>query len=88
MSSNFVEDEKKDFSKQSGKKNLRKILNSYMKQQNLDQKSIEKMKKEFLNIKNNMNEAKTSYETLMDIQKKLCKVYKKLNKKDDAHTKS
>ncbi len=90
MSSKFVEEQKNELSrllndtekKMFEKKTLRKVLSSYMKQQHLDQKSIEKMKKEFLDIKNNMNEAKNGFETLMDIQRKLSKVYKKLNEED------
>lgn len=92
MSSNFVEEQNKGLSdhvnnkeKQAeAKKSLKNVLSSFMKKKHLDEKSLEKMKKEFLNIKNNMNTAKTSYETLMDIQKKLSKIYKNLN--DDEET--
>lgn len=91
MSSNFVEEQKNELSSLLNKnekelfekKTLRKVLSSYMKQKNLDEKSKEKMKREFLAIKNNMNEAKTSFETLMDIQKKLSKAYYKLNEKNN-----
>lgn len=86
MTFNFVED-KKRFNKKikdkeaEAQKTLKNVLSSYMKQKNLDEKSIQKMKKEFLEIKNNMKMAKSSYETLMEIQKKLSCVYNKLNEK-------
>lgn len=88
MTSNYVEEQKqellndqeKDFPE---KKSLKKILSSYMKKQQIDEKSMKKMKKELLDIKCNMKEAKTSFETLMDIQKKLSKVYNNLSEKEN-----
>lgn len=96
MSSNFVEEQNEDLSEFFDnaekqlieKKSLSNVLASYMKKQDLDKKDLEKLKKEFLQIKNNMNEAKSTFETLMDIQKKLSKAYNKLNEKEDEQIKT
>jgi hypothetical protein len=65
------------------KKSLEEILSSYLKKQQIDKKLMKKMKKEFLDIKDDMKEAKTSFETLMNIQKKLSNIYKNLGKKEN-----
>ena len=96
MSSKFVEQQNEELSQLlndtekvlSEKKPLRNVLSSYMKTNQINEKSIKKVKKEFLDIKNNMNEAKTSFETLMDIQKKLSKVYNNLSEKDNEQKKT
>lgn len=84
MTSNFVENEEKELSELNAKKkSLRVILASCMKKKHLDQKGLERMKKEFSDIKNDMKEVKTGYEALMNIHKKLSKAYNQLNEKEE-----
>ena len=83
MSSNFIEEKEKELIEMNtNKKSLRSVLTSYMKKQKADHKTKDKMKKEFVEITNNMNEVKSSYETLMSIHKKLSKAYDQLNEKN------
>ena len=91
MTSNFVDEQKKDLENPlsnqkkgfSEKKSLTNVLASFLESRQIDEKSKEKIKKEFSDIKNNMNETKTSFELLMDIQKKLVDAYNNLTQKED-----
>jgi len=72
----------------SEKKPIKKVLSSYMKKKPINENSMKKMNKDFLDIKDNMHKARTSFETLMEIQKKLSKVYNDLNEKEDENKKT
>ncbi|OGN59441.1 MAG: hypothetical protein A3F40_04880 [Chlamydiae bacterium RIFCSPHIGHO2_12_FULL_27_8] len=68
------EENKKPFEK----KPLRTILSSYMAEKPKDKKTLLKMKEELKKIKESIKDAKTSVETLVEIQKKLSKIFEEI----------
>ncbi len=62
----------------SEKKPLRSVLSKFLDGKQIDEDVSKKLKEKFSDIKLDMNEAKTSYDALMEIQKKLSKAYKDL----------
>lgn len=74
-----VENEKKISAEKNDlleKKSLKEVLSSYL-EKNKKEKSIKKIKKDFSELKLNFKETKTSFETLIEIQKKLKLAYNK-----------
>ncbi|NGX41251.1 MAG: hypothetical protein KR126chlam4_01090 [Candidatus Anoxychlamydiales bacterium] len=64
--------------KYSEKKPLKDVLSSYLeKKQN--EKSIKKIKKDLSELKLNFTKAKTSFETLIEVQKKLNLAYNNIS---------
>lgn len=75
---NFLKDNKK-----SDKKPLKQILLSYFEKNEIKGLDLKKIKEEFLNAKLDMEKNKTRFETILEIQKKLSKIYKKLSQVQD-----
>lgn len=59
----------------SEKKPLRDVLSNFMREKSKKKDSVDKMKEELTHIEHNTT---TSYEALVEIQKKLSKVYVEL----------
>ncbi|NGX35674.1 MAG: hypothetical protein K1000chlam1_00504 [Candidatus Anoxychlamydiales bacterium] len=69
--------------KTSNKKPLKQILLSYFKKNEIRGLDLKKIKEEFIDIELDMKKNKTSVETVLEIQKKLSKIYKKLSQVQD-----
>jgi len=62
------------------KKSLDKILSAYFGKK-INEKVLKRLKKEFLDLKINMD-SKNSYEVLIKMQEKLAQVYKELDEEE------
>lgn len=67
----------------SNKKPLKQILLSYFKKNEIKSLDLKKIKEAFIDIELDMKKNKTSVETILEIQKKLSKIYKKLSQVQD-----
>lgn len=70
------------------KKPLKKILLSYFEKKHLKDVELRKIKEEFSELELDMKDAKSSYETIMEIQKKLSKKLNRLKDEKKSEKKS
>ena len=57
------------------KRPLREVLSNYLQKKHYEKESIEKIKRELVKVKSNIKDVKTSFESLIEIQEKLRKIY-------------
>ena len=82
MSHNIAKEQKKDCDNKR-KRSLKKILSEFLQENKIDEKILKRLKKEFFRIKLDMN-SKNSYEVLSELQKKLKKIYRKINEEENS----